>query len=272
MNHSRFNIILNPKNISINDRGLNYGDGLFETILVRDSKILYLKQHIKRLHQGCDVLSLKKPSLKIINDAIKKVLGVRKDCIVKIILTRGDSMFGYNIPKDIKHNLYFIRKAISKSIKKNELIALKISNYTTYKNSHLAKIKHLNRIDQCLIAEELNNMSHINDLIVLNEKNIVETLSSNIFFVKKIKSNYVFNTPRIDKFGVKGILRDEVISYLKKHNFKIQERNIMPSHLKEYSFSFKVNSIQGLIFIDEIENNKFSRDQILYNVLKKFIY
>ena len=110
MKHSRFNIILNPKNISINDRGLNYGDGLFETILVRDSKILYLKQHVKRLHQGCGVLSLKKPSLQIINDAIKKVLGVRKDCIVKIILTRGDSMFGYNIPKDIKHNLYFIRK------------------------------------------------------------------------------------------------------------------------------------------------------------------
>ena len=88
MNHSRFNIILNPKNISIKDRGFNYGDGLFETILVKNSKILYLKQHIKRLHQGCEVLSLKKPSSKIINNAIKKVLRNKKDCIIKIILTR----------------------------------------------------------------------------------------------------------------------------------------------------------------------------------------
>ena len=51
MNHSRFNIFLNPKNISIKDRGFNYGDGLFETILVKDSKILYLKEHVERLEK-----------------------------------------------------------------------------------------------------------------------------------------------------------------------------------------------------------------------------
>ena len=272
MNHPRFNIILNPKNISIKDRGFNYGDGLFETILVKNSKILYLKQHIKRLHQGCEVLSLKKPSSKIINDAIKKVLRNKKDCIIKIILTRGDSNFGYNIPKNIKHNLYFIRKEKNKPIDKDKSIRLKISEYITYQNSCLAKIKHLNRIDQCLIAEELNDKNNINDLVVLNENIIVETLSSNIFFVKKNKSSYVFHTPRVDRFGVKGILRDEIISYLKKHNFTIREKAILPSDLKKYDLSFKVNCIQGLIFIDEIENNKFSRDQILYNILKKFIY
>ena len=60
MNHSRFNIFLNPKNISIKDRGFNYGDGLFETILVKDSKILYLKEHVERLHDGCNILHFKK--------------------------------------------------------------------------------------------------------------------------------------------------------------------------------------------------------------------
>ena len=272
MNHSRFNIILNPKNVSINDRGFNYGDGLFETILVKDSKVLYLKQHVTRLHKGCEILSLNKPSPKIINDAIKKVLGNRKDCIIKIILTRGHSLFGYNIQKNIKHNLYFIRKEKSMPIKSNKLIKLKISDYITFENSDLAKIKHLNRIDQCLVAMELKNKKNINDLVVLNGKNIIETLSSNIFFVKKIKSNHIFHTPIINKFGVKGILRDEVISHLKKNNFKIQERNIKLSNLKEYNLAFKVNSIQGLLFIDEIENNKFSRDQIIYNILNRFIY
>ena len=109
MNHSRFNIFLNPKNISIKDRGFNYGDGLFETILVKDSKILYLKEHVKRLHDGCNILHLKKPSFLIIKDNIKKVIGRNKNCIIKIILTRGDNSFGYKIPIDIKHNLYFIR-------------------------------------------------------------------------------------------------------------------------------------------------------------------
>ena len=39
-----------------------------------------------------------------------------------------------------------------------------------------------------------------------------------------------------------------------------------------FDVSFKVNSIQGLVFIDQIENNKFSKDQIIYNILKDFIY
>ncbi len=40
---------------------------------------------------------------------IEKVIGRNKNCIIKIILTRGDNSFGYKIPTNIKHNLYFIR-------------------------------------------------------------------------------------------------------------------------------------------------------------------
>jgi 4-amino-4-deoxychorismate lyase len=203
---------------------------------------------------------------------MKKIIGRNKNCIIKIILTRGDNSFGYKIPIGIKHNLYFFRNKKSVPIINKNKVRLGISTYKTFDNSYLARIKHLNRIDQCLIAEDLYKRKDLNDLVVLNKNHMIETLSSNLFFIKKSKSGYIFHTPKIDKFGIKGIIRDKLISYLKNNKLRVDERNIPLTDIEKYNIAFKVNSIQGLIFIDEIENNKFSHDEIIYNKLKKFIY
>lgn len=272
MSHLKFNIFINPKSISVNDRGFNYGDGLFETILVKDSKIKYLKEHIDRLHSGCIKLKIQKPKLTFIRQCIKTAIGENKDGVIKIILSRGSSPFGYKFPKDIKHNLYIMMNKKILSPQKKISLKLKFSKHQIYENPLLAKIKHLNRIDQCLVAYNFNQLKNINDLIVLNSTNIIETMSSNIFFVQKIKSEYIFYTPKIDKIGVDGIMKNQVIKHLKKNNYRIIEKNISSIGLKKYCTSFIVNSIQGLVFVNQIENNKFSNDEIIYNILSKFIY
>ena len=61
---SKFNIFINTKKVSINDRSFLYGDGLFETILVRDGKICYLKDHYSRLKQGSKLLKILIPDFK----------------------------------------------------------------------------------------------------------------------------------------------------------------------------------------------------------------
>ena len=93
---------------------------------------------------------------------------VNKNCIIKIILTRGDNSFGYKIPINIKHNLYFIRNKKSAPIINKNMVRLGISTYKTFDNSNLARIKHLNRIDQCLIAEDLCKRKDLNDLVVFS--------------------------------------------------------------------------------------------------------
>ena len=272
MNHSKFNIFINPKNISIHDRGFNYGDGLFETILIKDSKIKYLIDHTKRLHAGCKKLKLNKPSLDLLEKNINKAIGKKTNCVIKVILTRGSSSFGYKFTKDISHNLYFIKHDKTSAVKKNRAVKLKISNYNIYENSDLAKIKHLNRIDQCLIASELNNQKNMDDLVVTYNNNIIETLSSNIFFVSLNKSNIIFYSPKITKCGIDGIIKNQIIKFLKNKKYRVLEKDIPVESLMNFDVSFKVNSIQGLVFIDQIENNKFSKNQIIYNILKDFIY
>ena len=103
-------IIINPRAVPITDRALNYGDGLFETILVKDGQPKYLAQHIKRLHLGCSKLTITKPAIKIIESAVKKSIGRTKSCIIKIILSRGLSHHGYSFDNKTKPRLYVIKK------------------------------------------------------------------------------------------------------------------------------------------------------------------
>ena len=67
-------------------------------------------------------------------------------------------------------------------------------------------------------------------------------------------------------------MREKIIQFLRKKGYKVNIKNIEVSNVKKYTSCFKVNSVKGIIFIDRIGKNKFSKPEILYNVLKSFIY
>jgi len=274
MTNSKFNIFINKKTIPINDRAFNYGDGLFETILVKNNKIIYLNEHVKRLHEGCDIIFINKPALSLIKKNAEIAIGNTKNCVVKIILSRGSCDFGYQYPKHLIPNLYFIKTNISPNkTNRTDRVDIAYSNYKPLGNNNLSKIKHLNRLDQCLIASELQNIKdNYSDLAVTQDSNIIETLASNLFFARKTKEQYVFDTPLISDFGIKGVMREKIIEFLKKKKFKVSIKNIERDSLKKYTSCFKVNSIKGVILIDRIGKNKFSKPEMLYNILKSFIY
>ena len=274
MTDSNFNIFVNKKTIPINDRAFYYGDGLFETILIKDGYAIYLKEHINRLHRGCEILLLKKPSFSLIKGQVELAVGNTKNCILKIVLSRGADKFGYQFSKKLIPNLYFIKiHDLQKKSVKEKNITIGFSKYRPANNNTLSKIKHLNRLDQCLIASELGALKNqYDDLVVTHDKNIIETLSSNLFFVKKVKNNYIFDTPIINGFGVNGIIRQKILEFLKKKKIKSNIINIKTNNLQKYSACFKVNSIKGLVFIDRMGKNKFSKPEMLYNILKSFIY
>jgi 4-amino-4-deoxychorismate lyase len=274
MTNSKFNIFINKKTIPINDRAFNYGDGLFETILVKNNKIIYLNEHVKRLHEGCDIIFINKPALSLIKKNAEIAIGNTKNCVLKIILSRGSCDFGYQYPKHLIPNLYFIKTNISPNkTNRTDRVDIAYSNYKPLGNNNLSKIKHLNRLDQCLIASELQNIKdNYSDLAVTQDNNIIETLASNLFFARKTKEQYVFDTPLISDFGIKGVMREKIIEFLKKKKFKVSIKNIERDSLKRYTSCFKVNSIKGVILIDRIGKNKFSKPEMLYNILKSFIY
>ena len=176
MINSKFNIFINKKTIPINDRAFNYGDGLFETILVKNNKIIYLNEHVKRLHEGCDIIFINKPALSLIKKNAEIAIGNTKNCVLKIILSRGSCDFGYQYPKNLIPNLYFIKINLSsEKTNETERVNITYANYKPSENNNLSKIKHLNRLDQCLVANELQNIeNNYSDLAVIQNNNIIE--------------------------------------------------------------------------------------------------
>ena len=71
----KIQVHINKTSVSVKDRGFNYGDGIFETIRVKNNKCLYQIDHINRLIKGCKILKISSPSKKLLNSAIKKVGG-----------------------------------------------------------------------------------------------------------------------------------------------------------------------------------------------------
>ena len=85
--------------ISANDRGLQYGDGLFETIAIRDGELRLWEYHLARLRKGCETLGLWMPSDDVLLEGVMHALRESESteiaAVAKIIITAGEGSRGY---------------------------------------------------------------------------------------------------------------------------------------------------------------------------------
>ncbi len=262
---------INKKSIPIKDRAFNFGDGLFETIHIRNNRPLFINDHIKRLNTGCNKLSIPIIPIKLLKDSIDKAISNSKNCIIKIIYSRGLSDHGYRFPKNIIPQLYIFKKQFTK-VKKKSFISLGYSKYNLHSNLYLSKIKHLNRIEQ-ILALTMKGKSKNDDYILLDSsKNIIECISSNIFFYMYKNNTFRFVTPSLTNCGVDGIMKQQVIKHLKRRKFKIFEKDITKKDIINFDGCFICNVVKGIQFINKIENKKMKHILQIETLLKKYIY
>ena len=86
--------------LTINDRSIHYGDGLFETILCNNNKLYYWSQHFQRLQTSAEKLKIACPQEQLLLDDIAKLLDKNESgsnseaaCAIKIIVSRGAGCF-----------------------------------------------------------------------------------------------------------------------------------------------------------------------------------
>lgn len=84
--------------LSVRDRGLAYGDGLFETIAVRGGRIPLLARHMARLADGCRRLSIPL-DLVLIEHELQAFAGLLGEGVAKLIVSRGEGQRGYAPPQ-----------------------------------------------------------------------------------------------------------------------------------------------------------------------------
>ncbi len=202
-------VIINGKpafNLSLFDRAIHYGDGLFETIALRHGVLEYLEEHLSRLQQGAAVLGLPEINTDELTAEIKSIIGSRIQAVIKVILSRGSGGRGYQQPDPV--SVSRIIYCYPWPVHYDELSAFKLRFCETPLSSHprLKGIKHLNRLENVLARNEWSDDYH-EGLMADMDGNWIEGTMSNLFWV----NNGVIYTPLLQHAGIEGIVRSKVM-------------------------------------------------------------
>jgi len=248
--------IINGKeqsNISIFNRNFQYGDGLFETCVVNNNQILFWEKHLSRLDIGCRKLKIKNIEEEIWLKDIKKALSLtsKKKCVLKLILSRGNSQRGYSYSDDILPVRVVIVSEM-KNVQAKESFSLEYASSGYHSNPNLAGIKHCNRIEQILARSSLKR----DEAIMLDEnQNIISVTQGNIYFI----FGQSLVTPKLDRCGVIGSRRSLILELAESIELNVEEGNVSMNDAKKADEAFISNSIMGIQSVNSIEEYQLTK-------------
>jgi len=195
--------------IDIESRGLAYGDGLFTTAKILNGKVQYLSAHVHRLLSGCKQLALFAPNQDELKTQLSQTAKKYDLAVLKVIITACRGGRGYARATTPKSDVIIMVHDYPEHYDKLAIKGVKLgqSNQRIGINPMLSGLKHLNRLEQVLLRQELVN-SKEDDLLVCNVNDeVVEATSANVFYWQ----NGNLCTPDVTNSGVNGIMRQNIL-------------------------------------------------------------
>ena len=252
--------------LAAHDRGLHYGDGLFETITVENMQLLCWDEHLKRLERGCIKLNIAVPDKNLLKNEVSALIKTESQGVIKIIISRGQGGRGYKILENIAPTRIISLYPWPNYYNENSSSGVKtrICKYRYAKNPFLAGIKHLNRLEQILARSEWNDDSIAEGIVMDSENYIIEGTMSNIFCIIG-KTLY---TPDLSACGIEGIVRGKIIELASNLKFNVEIKKMPLGFLMNAEEIFMCNSIIGVWPVNIIDETKFSKHKKTQNIIK----
>ncbi|MEM6999058.1 MAG: aminodeoxychorismate lyase [Pseudomonadota bacterium] len=253
------NVLINGKKsdlVSFRDRGLQYGDGVFESIAIENGQLLCWDEHLNRMEQGCKQLNISQPDKIVLKEETASLLQSINRSVIKIIITRGLGGRGYSYTDSSSPNRIISIHDWPEHPRENSTqgIATKVCDYRYAKNIHLAGIKHLNRLEQIVARSEWHDNSIVEGIVMDQYDHIIEGTMSNIFCL----IDDVLCTPDLTECGVKGVVRRKILETASEININTEIKKISLSMLKSATEIFMCNSIIGIWPVRAINEQTFS--------------
>ena len=229
--------------LSVNDRGLAYGDGVFRTFLVNNGVPHHWELQYQKLSQDCQALGISCPNNDVLTSDIKTLFNDGTDAIAKIIVTRGESSRGYAVPNDIQANRVVIKSAMPIYPLNNQTqgVNLHLCELKLGLQPKLAGVKHLNRLENVLARMEWKDASIADGLLLDSNDNVIECTMSNIF----ARYGNELITPSLEECGVAGIARARIIENTKRFNLDMKIEALKLNKLMQADEIIICNSLFG---------------------------
>lgn len=234
--------------IPISDRAIAYGDGIFTTAKITNGKVQFISSHMSRLIEGSEYLKINFTQSQTLFDEISRVAKNYSSAVIKIIITAGSGGRGYSrqgvgeaqtivsIHDFPAHYTQWSQQGVS----------LLRCDIKLGLNPLLRGLKHLNRLEQVIIRDELDN-SPADDFLVCDLNDfVVESSCANVFWMRGDK----IYTPDLHNAGVLGVYRKNILSFDQNINL-VQEK---PDELNDITAMFICNSVMGIIPVNQLNN------------------
>jgi 4-amino-4-deoxychorismate lyase len=232
--------------VAATDRGLQYGDGVFETMAVRHGRITLLEMHLQRLMEGCERLGIPPPSVASIQDELDAAVTDQAQAILKLIVTRGSGGRGYRPAQTITPTRILTLHdwpAHPESWWQDGIHA-RICNTILGSNPQLAGLKHLNRLEQVLARAEWSGVDTAQEGLMKDaDGTVIEGTMTNVF---ALLADGVLMTPDVRNCGVAGVMRRYLIGKAKQAGVPMRVSKLTIPELDEAREVFVCNSVIGV--------------------------
>ena len=244
--------------VSIADRGVIYGDGLYETIRVRNGKCVRFGRHIERLFSGARVLGLNESIFDVdFGKAIDELLAANgmTDARVRVTVTRGVSAGPGKMGAAGASEPTVIVTADALQESKLEPTRVIISSLRRDEKSPLVGVKTLNCLPSVVALAEAKDQG-ADDAVFLNTQgNVAEGTSANVFM--RVGDRLL--TPSLDQGCLPGTVRAAVVELAAEVGFEAVESVIEPDALREADEAFFTSAIKLIRPICEVAGTRMGK-------------
>ncbi len=253
------------RHVSALDRGLQYGDGLFETLRAHAGRIDLLEYHLDRLLTGCQRLKLKVPRRAAMRAEIERVAApaskrnarAAADLVIKMIVTRGKGARGYRAPAGVMATRIVTCESASQAINLSSPVSIRVCDTLVAEQPQLAGLKTLNRLDSVLARSEWRGNHVLEGLMLDGHGHIVCGTMSNVFVAHGNK----LSTPPIRRAGVAGVMRRWVLENAYGVKLEARERLFGLALIERSPEVFITNAVIGIRSVGRISMKGHSVDK-----------
>ncbi len=232
------------QHISVLDRGLAYGDGVFRTLLLRAGNAVACSLHYATLMPDCARLKLPCPAEDLLQEDLSRIAAQAPDCVAKIIVTRGVGLRGYAPPA---HPICV--RIVSSSVLPcypqaylDDGIVARVCAMRLARQPALAGVKHLNRLENVLARSEWQDADIAEGLLLDTEDQVIGGCMSNLF----IRQGKTLLTPALSHSGVAGVTRARLLARAPQLDLRVQVQVLTLPMLLAAEEVMLCNSVIGI--------------------------
>jgi len=247
-------VYADSEKVPASDRGLAYGDGLFETVRMSGQQAVLRRHHLNRIVSDAGRLGIAIDYAVLDRELSRAAKNLRPEggtgsWILKMILTRGSGGRGYRLPDAAEPKLIISAASMPPMPAPGGVIARRASFPLTV-NPRLAGIKTLNRLEQVMASREFTGAEW--ELIMSDSAgNLVEGTRTNL--LARVGEEWV--TPPVASIAVAGVMRQYAMEHLQAAGQRVAERSLptgIDSH-PGFRGLYLLNSVSGIVAVRSLD-------------------